>query len=105
MAFEPTLDAIPAVWGLNGQPRGKLHANKGFDFACCRRYLRQRDIKARIARRGVDSSELLGRHRGVVEQTQVWSAGFGTLRIRFDIHVAFLFLAAVICLRFVGDFC
>lgn len=45
MAFEPTLDAIPAISGLNGQPRersGKLHAGKGYDFARCRRYLKQR---------------------------------------------------------------
>jgi hypothetical protein len=40
MAFEPTLDAIPAVSGLNGQPckcSGKLRAEKGYEFARCRR--------------------------------------------------------------------
>lgn len=55
MAFEVTLDAIPAVSGLNGQPRkrpGKLHADKGYDFVRCRRYLKQRAIAARIARKG-----------------------------------------------------
>jgi IS5 family transposase len=113
MAFESTLDAIPAVAGLNGQPRkrpGKLHADKGYDFARCRRYLRTRGIKARIARRGVESKEKLGRHRWVVERTHAWFAGFGKLRIRFerrlDIHVALLSLAAaVICSRFVDDLC
>jgi hypothetical protein len=107
MAFESTLDAIPAVAGLNGQPRkrpGKLHADKGYDFARCRHYLRKRGIKARIARRGVESKEKLGRHRWVVERTHAWFAGFGKLRIRFerrlDIHVALLSLAAaVICSR------
>lgn len=113
MAFEPTLDAIPAVSGLNGQPRkrpGKLHADKGYDFARCRRYLKQRGITARIARRGVESKERLGRHCWVVERTHAWFAGFGKLRIRFerrlDIHFALLSLAAaVICSRFVDDLC
>ncbi|MGF6736152.1 IS5 family transposase [Paraburkholderia youngii] len=113
IAFEPTLDAIPAVSGLNGQPRKRpatLHADKGYDFGRCRRYLKLRGITARIARRGVESKERLGRHRWVVERTHAWFAGFGKLRIRFerrlDIHVALLSLAAaVICSRFVDDLC
>ncbi|MDN7751002.1 IS5 family transposase [Burkholderia gladioli] len=111
MAFESTLDAIPAVRCLNSQPRkrlSKLHADKGYDFARCRRYLRQRGIKARTARRGIESSERLGRHRWIVERTHAWFAGFGKLRIRFerrlDIHAAQLILAAAaICSRFVDD--
>lgn len=113
MAFEPTLDAIPAVSGLNGAPRkrpDKLHADKGYDFARCRYYLKQRGITARIARRGVESRERLGRHRWVVERTHAWFAGFGKLRIRFerrlDIHMTlFSLAAAVICSRFVDDLC
>ena len=112
MAFEPTVAAIPAVSGLNGRPRkrpDKLHADKGYDFARYRRYLKQRGITARIARRGVESKERLGRHRWVVERTHAWFAGFGKLRIRFeprlDIHTAFLSLAAaIISSRFVDDF-
>jgi IS5 family transposase len=113
MAFERTVDAIPAVPGLDGQPRkrpDKLHADKGYDFARCRQYLKQRAITARIARRGVESKERLGRHRWVVERTHAWFAGFGKLRIRFerrlDIHAALLSLApAVICSPFVDDLC
>ncbi len=113
MALERTLDAIPAIPGLNGPPRkrpGKLHPDKGYDFARCRRYLRQCGITARIARRGVESKERLGRYRWVVERTHAWFAGFGKLRIRFerrfDIQVALLSLAAaVICSRFVDDLC
>ncbi len=113
MAFEATLDAIPAVPGLNGQPRKrptKLHADKGYDFARCRRYLRQRGIKARITRRGVESRDRLERHRWVVERLHAWFAGFGKLRIRFerrlDILAALLVLAAaIICSRFVDDLC
>ncbi len=107
MAFERTLDTIPAVPGLSGSPRkrpGTLHADKGYDFARCRRYLKQRAITARIARRGVEKCERLARHRWVVERTHAWFAGFGKLRIRFerrlDIHIALLRLAAaVICFR------
>ncbi|BCF98128.1 IS5 family transposase [Paraburkholderia sp. PGU19] len=115
MAFEPTLDAFPAVSGLSGQPRkrpGKLHADKGYDFARCRRYLKQRGLAALIARRGVESKERLGRHRWVVERTHAWFAGFGKLQLRIcferrlDIHRALLSLAAaVICSRFVDDLC
>ncbi|MCG1039546.1 IS5/IS1182 family transposase, partial [Mycetohabitans sp. B7] len=73
-------------------------------------YLKQRAITARIARRGVEKRERLGRHRWVVERTHAWFAGLGKLRIRFerrlDIHIALLRLAAaVICSRFVDDLC
>ncbi|BCL94178.1 hypothetical protein MAFF211479_38790 (plasmid) [Ralstonia solanacearum] len=58
IAFESTLDAIPAVRGLDGRPRkgpDKLHADKGYDCRRCRRYLKRRGITARIARIGVES--------------------------------------------------
>jgi IS5 family transposase len=113
MAFESTLDAIPSVPGLDGRPRkrpGNLHADKGYDYARCRNYLRKRGITARIARKGIESRDRLGRYRWVVERTHAWSAGFGKLRIRFerrlDIHTALLSLAAaVICSRFIDDLC
>lgn len=113
IAFESTLDAIPAVPGLDRRPRkrpGKLHADKGCDYARCRRYLRQRGIIARIARKGIESKDHLGRHRWVVERTHSWFAVFGKLRIRFerrlDIHKALLSIAAaVITSRFVDDLC
>src|SRR2546427_9067458 len=72
----------------------KLHADKGYDFKRCRAHLRQRGIIGRIARRGIESSERLGKNRWVVERTHSWFAGFGKLRIRFerrlDIHEALL---------------
>ncbi len=112
MAFERTLDTIPSVPGLSGLPRkrpGKLHVHKGYEFARCRRYLKQHAITARIARRGVEKRERLGRHCWVVKRTHAWFAGFGKLRIRFerrlDIHIALLCLAAaVICSRIMDDF-
>ena len=111
--FEPCVDALPAVAGLQGRPRkrpAKLHADKGYDYKRCRAHLRQRGISSRIARRGIESSERLGKHRWVVERTHGWFAGFGKLRIRFerrlDIHEALLNLAAaIICARFVERWC
>ncbi|EKS7764861.1 transposase, partial [Edwardsiella ictaluri] len=75
--FEPLWDALPALAGKRGRPRyrpDKLHADKGYDFRRCRDYLRRRGIKARIARRGIDSHDRLGRYRGVVERTHGWLA-------------------------------
>jgi hypothetical protein len=54
---------VEPVKELKGRPRkhpDKLHADKAYDFPRCRRYLRMRGIKARIARRGIDSSEPVG---------------------------------------------
>ena len=111
--FERCVEAIPAIAGLPGRPRrrpAKLHADKGYDFKRCRAHLRQRGIIGRIARRGIESSERLGKHRWVVERTHSWFAGFGKLRIlferRLDIHEALLKLAAaIICARFVDRWC
>ncbi len=113
IVFEALVDAVPAVSGLPGRPRSgpdKRHADKGYDFARCRQHLRKRGIVDRIARRGVESKEQLGRHRWVVEHTHAWLAGFCKLRIRFErqlgTHLALFRLAcAVICLRFVEQFC
>lgn len=70
--FERCVDAIPTIAGLGGRPRkrpSKLQADKGYDYKRCRAHLRQRGIASRIARRGVESSERLGKHRWVVERT------------------------------------
>ena len=84
--LEPLVDALPAVAGLRGRPRcrpDKLHADKEYDFKRCRLHLRKRGIGARIARRGVEGGERLGRHRWVVERTHASLVVFGKLRIRF----------------------
>lgn len=113
MMFEKCIDALPAVRGLRGMPRrwpSKLHADKGYDYARYRAHLRRHGITSRIARRGIESSKRLGKHRWVVERSHAWFAGFGKLRIRFerrlDIHRALLMLAAaIICSRFVKRSC
>ncbi len=106
--FEDLLDAIPPVKGLQGRPRrrpAKLHADKAYDFARCRAALRTRHIAGRIARRGVDSSERLGRHRWVVERSLSWLLGCRRLGVRYerraDLLQGLLHLAcALVCLRF-----
>lgn len=59
-------------------------------------------IVPRIARRGNESRERLGRYRWVVERTRSWLSRFRRLKVRYerraDIHEAFLSLAcALIC--------
>ena len=109
--LEPLVDAIGPVWrpvGEPGRPRrrpAKLHGDKGSDYPALRRALRRRGITPRIARRGVESSERLGRHRWVVERTIAWVLAFRRLTVRYDRHaasvLAFLHLACtLICLRF-----
>ncbi len=109
-----TLDAVPPVRsGGRGRPRrrpAKLHADKGYDHRRCRQECRARSIQPRIARRGVESSERLGRRRWVVERTLAWLARYRRLTVRYerrvDLHLAFTTLAcALICLRQVRRFC
>jgi IS5 family transposase len=108
MLFEPLVDAIPPIKQPSGQRRmrpAKLHADKGYDFPKCRVACRRRHIIPRIARRGIDSSAHLGRHRWVVERTLAWLNRFRRLTVRYerraDIHQAFLSLGcALICWNF-----
>src|SRR3954453_15134366 len=70
-----------------GRPRRrpeKLHADKGYDYPRCRRYLHRRGIKVRIARRGIQDKTKLGRHRWVVERTMSWLLRFKPLGLRYD---------------------
>ena len=97
--------------GSPGDHPGELHADKAYDHRRCRRALRCRHIQPRIARRGVESSARLGRHRWVVERTLAWFSQFRRLATRYerraDIHLAFTTLAAaLITWRFVKQwFC
>jgi transposase len=105
IVFETLLDAIPAIKQPSGQRRrrpDKVHADKGYDYPRCRAALRRRHIRVRIARKGIDSSQRLGRHRWVVERTLAWLSRFRRLTVRYerraDIHQAFLTLGcALIC--------
>jgi IS5 family transposase len=93
--------------GRPGRPRkrpAKLHLDKGYDYPRCRRALRRRGITPRIARRGVEPSDRLGRHRYVVERSLAWLVGYRRLQVRYERHadilLGFLYLAcALICLK------
>jgi transposase len=105
--FEAVLGDIPPIVMPSGRRRwrpGAVHADKAYDHRRCRRYLRRRGIRPRIARRGIESSQRLGRHRWVIERTGAWLGGFRRLRIRYDIcderFYAFVLLACwLVCFR------
>jgi IS5 family transposase len=106
--LEEVVDAVGPVRQSVGRPRkrpDKLHADKAYDHRRCRRALRARGIAPRIARRGIEPRDRLGRHRWVVERTLAWFGQFRRLAIRYerraDIHLALTTLAAaVIAARF-----
>jgi transposase len=113
LLLEDVIDAIPPIVGPRGRPGrprrrpGQRHADKGYDYPRCRQALRARGLVPRIARRGVASSERLGRHRWVVERTLAWLLGCRRLGVRYerrpDLLLGFLHLACtLICLRFLA---
>lgn len=95
--------AIPAVRSRRGPRRrrpAKLHADKGYDSADLRQWLRERNITPRIARRGIESSDKLGKHRWVIERSIAWLFGRRRLTIRYErsakLFCAFVTLAAAL---------
>lgn len=111
--FAELLDAIPPIRRPSGQRRRrptKVHADKAYDIPRCRQVLHRRHIKVRIARKGIASSERLGRHRWVVERTMAWLAQMRRLTVRYerraDIHQAFLSLGcSLLCVNAKQRFC
>ena len=111
--MEEAVDAIEPIRKHRGRSRKrpkKLHAEKAYDFPRCREALRKRGITPRIARRGIESSEKLGRYRWAVERTLSWTNRLRRLKVRYerreDIHQAFLDLGcALICWRYVQRLC
>jgi transposase len=105
VVFEGLLDDVPAVRTPSGRRRcrpGTVHADKGYDARRCRAYLRRRGIKARIARRGTESSQRLGRQRWRVERALSWLSCYRRLQVRWDRDsarwFAFVLLAcALVC--------
>jgi transposase len=76
--FQPLVRGIPPIRSHHGPRRrrpGKLHGDKGYDYDHLRRWLRTRGIRHRIARKGIESSQRLSRHRWVVERSVSWPAG------------------------------
>jgi transposase len=107
------VDAIPSIRRPRGRPRRrphKLHADKAYASRTNRDQLRNRGSTPRIARRGIDSSERLGRHRWVVERTLAWLNRFRRLKVRYerraDRHQAFLTIGcSLLCWEAIQRFC
>jgi IS5 family transposase len=108
--LEQMVHAIPPVKGPRGRPGrprkrpAKLHGDKAYDSARCRRALRRRGITPRIARHGIEPSQKLGRYRWVVERSLAWLVGYRRLGVRYerraDMLQTFLYLACtLVCLR------
>jgi hypothetical protein len=57
----------------------KVDADKAYDHAANRAYLRRRGIASRIARRGIESSSRLGRHGWRIERTLSWLSSYRRL--------------------------
>ena len=56
----------------------------GYNYDHLRRWLHGRGIRHRIARKGIESSTRLGRHRWTVERTMSWLAGCRRLHRRYE---------------------
>jgi len=105
--LQDMVDGITPVRQPVGRPRKrpvKLHGDKGYDYPVCRELLRARNIVARIARKGIESSTRLGRYRYVVERCLEWTTRFRRLVRRYERKAShflgFLRLAsAIICFR------
>jgi transposase len=103
--FEALLDDIPAIRMPTGRRRRrptKVHADKAYDHRRCRAYLPRRGIRPRIARRRIEPSDRLGRHRWRIERTGAWLGGWRRLRIRYErdserFYAMALLACSVIC--------
>jgi transposase len=70
------------------------------DHACRHRALSRRHTRLRIARKGIDTGQCLGRHRWLVERTLAWLNRFRPLTVRYErraeLHLAFLALGCAL---------
>ncbi|RKF22947.1 IS5 family transposase [Micromonospora globbae] len=83
----PMLDSVPAIRTPGGRRRwrpDKLHADKAYDNRALRAEVGRRGIGVRIARKGIESSTRLGRHRWIVESCLSWLMRHRRLVRRYD---------------------
>jgi transposase len=103
--FAAVLDDVPPIRTPSGRRRrrpAKVDADKGYDSRANRAWLRRRGIIPRIARRGIESSVRLGRHRWKIERSLSWLSCWRRLQVRWDrdsvLWFAFVLVAcAVVC--------
>ena len=101
--LKPLVQAIPAIRSRRGPRRRRpatLRADKAYHSAEHRTWLRERGIVPRIARRGIETTQRLGRHRWKIERTLAWLLSYRRLGIRYERNgthfTAFLTLAAAL---------
>jgi transposase len=85
--LKPLVMAIPSIKPRHGPRRrkpGKLHADKAYDQADLRDWVRDRGIAVRIAGTGIETSKKLGKHRWVIQRSIAWLFGHHRLAIRYD---------------------
>ncbi len=100
-ALQPLVRGIAPIRSRRGPRRrkpAKLHGDKGYDYAHLRRWLSRHSIGHRIARKGIETSQRLGRHRWQVERTMAWLGGCRRLHRRYERKANhFLGFAAIAC--------
>jgi hypothetical protein len=87
VCLQSLVRAIPAIRSRRGPRRrtpGRLHADKAYDQADLRAWVRSRGIAVRIARKGIEASDRLGRHRWVIEHTMARLTGYRRLTLRYE---------------------
>ncbi|MFD0629447.1 transposase [Streptomyces sanglieri] len=101
------MKGIPPIRSRRG-PAGADPASSTPTRATTTRHLRQwlsrRGIRHRIARKGIETSQRLGRHRWTIGRTMAWLAGCRRLHRRYERKaehfLAFISIAcALICCR------
>jgi hypothetical protein len=86
--LSPLIDAILPIAGPRGEPRRPrlrpkiMHADEGYDYPVLRRAMRVWGISSGDARRAIDSSERLRRHRRAFERRFAWLHGSRRLGVR-----------------------
>ncbi|GAB2861666.1 hypothetical protein GCM10022221_71670 [Actinocorallia aurea] len=105
--FKPLVEAIPRIRS-GREPRRrrpvKIRADKAYESAELRRWIRDRGIVARTARKGIDPGHRLGTHRWKIERTISWLLGYRRLGIRYErhghlFHALLALAAALTCYR------
>jgi transposase len=85
--FAAVLDDIPPIGTPSARRRrrpDKVHADKAYDSAANRAWLRRCGMRPRMARRGVESSARLGRHWWKIERSLSWLSCWRRPQVRWD---------------------
>nr|WP_256252017.1 transposase [Streptomyces sp. yr375] len=74
-------------------------ADKGYGYRHLRQWVSQRGIQHRIARKGVETAQRLGRHRWTIERTMAWLAGCRRLHRRYERKAEYFLACTLIYYR------